>query len=1142
MASKKAIPVLLIPILLMGSLTLLLELPSAYSIEPIIRIVPQDYATIQAAIDASSPGDTILVKAGTYYENITINKTVSLAGEDVTNTIIDGGGVTILASNVQVSGLTIRNAGEGIVLVGEYLSYNYTSLITNCSISQNHITNVTYGIDIQEHSSGNYVTMNQIDASYMGICIHSGAYLREDLLSSATTDNNTIYGNVIHGKSEGSGIYSDGGLGNNISANEISNFSIGISLEVGNPSVYISSQNTISNNRIVNNTYGIEVYGADFNSIIENEISSNSLAGILLTGVDQRQYGQYFSENNVIYANNITASGDGIRFEAASLNTIEKNHITNNAFGISLDVVEDHFYDPPMYWSSHSNTIIENDVIGNQAGIEFRNSSGNSIYHNKIIRNLLQIHTTNSTNTWDNGYPSGGNYWSDYIGLDGNGDGVGDKPYVIDSNNRDHYPLMGAQVASTFTDEFNASTLDSRWTVIDPNGDSTFDLTSMPGYLTISTTYPPNRDLWPRVNLYSPRIMQPVDGNFSVETKLSAVFNESVQSGGIVVWKDENNYLRLERAYRYGYQEIIFNGMIEGIWSTMGPETVDPGALIHVPNINPTYLRLTRGDKTYRGYYSTDGLNWIFLANITMKTDYSVTAGLYNVLRGDSEFNATASTISFDYFRVGAFEDQPIENEPSHYSLSLRILDWSGDILPSCGVAVSNVGGMLSDAQGWVRFKDIINGTYLVTTNWQGSTVNQTSITLEGSNVTFYVRAQVYRLSLANSFRDASGNKLYAYPSIIKLTFPNGTTSTSLVPSIGFLVQGGNTKLSSITWQGSEVTPDTSFDAANGNPLIDCRVYSSTVDPVFYDNTGTTLVKPSTWTIRFPNGTARTVSQPVAYNQTQTGDYSMVSVIWNDVEVIPSNPTATLTSDMLWSPRLNCRLPTDIHVSLGASTSYVGFKVEIDGTLTCNGKAVSGAPVLLSYSVTGGSSWNDITLENTTVDGKYSAVWLPSATGSYLVRATYSGNSTYPSSNALINLAMTASESQVVFSVKTNSTVSHLSFNSTTNELAFTVSGPSNTSGYVEVYVAKSLIQNILDVKVYLDGNRLDYTSTSLDDSWLLQFSYRHSTHAVAIAFGVSPIKIVGIVLISAVLAISMVIAIIMIRKRSRNRAVRRRI
>ena len=72
-------------------------------------------------------------------------------------------------------------------------------------------------------------------------------------------------------------------------------------------------------------------------------------------------------------------------------------------------------------------------------------SSINLIHHNNFIDNGNQATTyAGETNTWgwDNGFPSGGNYWNDYIGTDNNGDGLGDIPYIINEDNQDNYPLM----------------------------------------------------------------------------------------------------------------------------------------------------------------------------------------------------------------------------------------------------------------------------------------------------------------------------------------------------------------------------------------------------------------------------------------------------------------------------------------------------------------------------------------------------------------------------------------------------------------------------------------------------------------------------------------------------------------------------
>jgi parallel beta-helix repeat protein len=121
---------------------------------------------------------------------------------------------------------------------------------------------------------------------------------------------------------------------------------------------------------------------------------------------------------------------DGIQLFNSANSIITGNCIVGNSYeGVGL------------YYSSY-NIITDNSITNNQVGIGFYDSSSNSIFHNSFTNNAYQVHTETSVNVWDNGYPSGGNYWSDYFGVDSNGDGIGDTPYPIDENNQDRYPLM----------------------------------------------------------------------------------------------------------------------------------------------------------------------------------------------------------------------------------------------------------------------------------------------------------------------------------------------------------------------------------------------------------------------------------------------------------------------------------------------------------------------------------------------------------------------------------------------------------------------------------------------------------------------------------------------------------------------------
>lgn len=89
---------------------------------------------------------------------------------------------------------------------------------------------------------------------------------------------------------------------------------------------------------------------------------------------------------------------------------------------------------------------------------------------------------------------------------------------------------------------------------------------------------------------------------------------------------------------------------------------------------------------------------------------------------------------------------------------------------------------------------------------------------------------------------------------------------------------------------------------------------------------------------------------------------------------------------------------------------------------------------------------------------------------------------------------------QSFFFVESNSTISELFFNSTSSELSFTASGASGTAGYVKVTIAKTLVSGVQKTKVYFDGSQLNVAITENADSWLLSFTYLHSTHKVTIS------------------------------------------
>ena len=191
-----------------------------------------------------------------------------------------------------------------------------------------------------------------------------------------------------------------------------------------------------------------------------------NVIGIQANGVSVTQFrlqnagiGAYIvnSSNVSIIRNIITDNWEGIGLLGASHCLISGNLIAHNGFEginpvqttfttISDNSIIDHLQGIYLLQST-GNTISGNVLRSNSRGIEVKESSNNNeIFHNTFYTSEEDNAYDICSNSWDDGYPSGGNYWDDYHGVDANHDGIGDTPYSIPGGggNKDYYPLMFA--------------------------------------------------------------------------------------------------------------------------------------------------------------------------------------------------------------------------------------------------------------------------------------------------------------------------------------------------------------------------------------------------------------------------------------------------------------------------------------------------------------------------------------------------------------------------------------------------------------------------------------------------------------------------------------------------------------------------
>ena len=213
---------------------------------------------------------------------------------------------------------------------------------------------------------------------------------------------------------------------------------------------------TVRNVTVTGFLTGILVEHCVNNTIRENNVTANAYEGIkLVTSADQTLFQNIltrndlgislieFSNNNSLGSNYVDSNMRGIELHDSMNNSIFQNHVEDIWFDVRL-------------LRSDNNTLNENEIRYSADGIWLDSSSANLIYHNLCIGTVALSFPYNYTNSWDAGYPSGGNFWNTYRGADlyeghyqneSGSDGIGDTPYSVNVHNADNYPLMG-----TFSD------------------------------------------------------------------------------------------------------------------------------------------------------------------------------------------------------------------------------------------------------------------------------------------------------------------------------------------------------------------------------------------------------------------------------------------------------------------------------------------------------------------------------------------------------------------------------------------------------------------------------------------------------------------------------------------------------------------
>ncbi len=323
----RPVTLIVVFVLLLSAITVT---PVGASSSPKTITVPDDYETIQEAINAANSGDTIAVTAGTYNEEwVSVDKSVSIIG-DAQQTVLyyhSFLGFVVTADNVQISGFTVTSfetmQGHAISLSGA----------KGCMITTNQLKDNLVGISVYGTSSDNTVSKNLVAHNNRSI----------ELINA---HNNVITQNNIT-EALVSGISLDESSGNTISQNRMSDLADGM----GALMLWESSGNTVNNNLLFEGTLSVLV-GCTGNTISENFVIESA-------------YGVFVGESsgNTFYKNYFLDVNELVLDSQSSPDLFSENSWDNGVEG--------------NYWSQYNGADNDNNGIGDSAYVLYANNQDN---------------------------------------------------------------------------------------------------------------------------------------------------------------------------------------------------------------------------------------------------------------------------------------------------------------------------------------------------------------------------------------------------------------------------------------------------------------------------------------------------------------------------------------------------------------------------------------------------------------------------------------------------------------------------------------------------------------------------------------------------------------------------------------------